>query len=573
MNVEQRIDNLVNQPGVYIWKDYSGNVLYVGKAKRLKHRMKQYFEGRLNSYKTNTLVENIEDFEVFLTKTEQEALILEKNLIEKYHPPFNILLIDDKRYPYLKIWVENKLKFKLERNLLKLKDDSVFYFGPFPSGLNASNLVKIMEREFLYENGLPIKNKNINYWSKKFSEAKTVLNLKNSKFVNELTSKMHEAAQIWNFELANDYKSAITTLKKMRDSQVVELETQKNIDVFAIKITDNKIYITVLFYRYGILLNKEFDVIEIITSINSDLQNYFEQFYDNHETCDSAIFNSKDEELINDLMLFFNIKFPKKGILKEIQDLCEAQNEINIKDNILKVDNSRETKHLQAFFELKKILELPKIQNLIVFDNSTLQNFEPVGAVVYFNGIQSVKSNYKKFNHSNYLTKNDRKADIQYMYLTVKRYFAQNSFNPESDLIVIDGAEEQLYEAKRALKELNIDKFNIISLVKNSKHETKAIINSDYIHINKFSNNLLNFLRYVQFEVDRFAKTHFRKRHLTSTLEGRISKIKGVGPAIEKRLLEHFGTYSNIYNASLEELCKIVPQKLAISIQKIKDEN
>lgn len=573
MNIEQRINNLVNQPGVYIWKDYAGNALYVGKAKRLKSRMKQYFEGRLNSYKTNTLVENIDDFEVFLTKTEQEALILEKNLIEKYHPPFNILLIDDKRYPYLKIWVEDKLKFKLERNLLKLKDDSVFYFGPFPSGLNASNLVKIMEREFLYENGLPIKNKNHTFWVTRFTEAKSVLNLKNSKFINQLTNMMHQAAEIWNFELANDYKSAINTLNKMRDSQVVELESQKNIDVFSFKIIDNKIYLTVLFYRYGILLNKEFDVVEIITSVESDLQNYFEQFYNNHELCELAIFNSKDEEFISNLMLFFNVKFPKKGILKEIQQLCESQNEINIKDNVLKVDNSREVKHLQAFFELKKLLNLPKIQNLIIFDNSTLQNFEPVGAVVYFNGIQSIKANYKKFNHSNYLSNTDRKADIQYMYLSVKRYFGQVSFNYETDLIVIDGAEEQLYESKRALHELGINKYNIISLVKNSKHETKEIIDTNYIHINKFSNNLLNFLRYIQTEVDRFAKTHFRKRHLTSTLEGKISKIKGVGPAIERKLLEHFGTYSNIYNASFEELCKIVPQKVALSIQQIKSKN
>ncbi|APJ38648.1 GIY-YIG nuclease family protein [Mycoplasmopsis pullorum] len=556
-----KIKQTPDKPGVYLWKNSDGEVIYVGKAKSLRKRMIQYFEGRLNSYKTYDLVKNIDDFDIFITLNEREALILEKNLIEKYHPPYNILLLDDRRYPYIKVSIKDRLTFSFTKNLIKDKQRNDFLYGPFPQGYGAKEIMRMLEREFLYENGLPINNKDIKYWEEKRDEIIEILSFKKNNFLKHLKSKMEFFAQNLNFEIALEYKNVINYFQKLKDAQIVELNSEKNIDVFDCIFKDDKIFISVLFYRYGVLISKDKILLENLTSVNETLETFFEQYYQNKELPDKLLINKEIEELNLELITLKNVTYPKVGQLANLIKVAHEQNLFFIENNqIVKKDN-KIAKNLECMKELKKLLNFQNVKNLIVFDNSTFNNTDPVGvAVVYSNGVKN-KSLYKKFNHAKDLVGNYRHADVQYMYLSVKKYFQSNS-HQESDVIIIDGGIPQLKEAQRALLELGISKFQIFSLVKNDHHLTRAIITNNYQEIKIENNDLFLFLKEIQIEVDRFAKSHFRKRQITSTLAGSLSKIKGIGPAIEKKLLDRFKTYSNIYNASEEELRQVVSGKI-----------
>ncbi len=190
------LKNVSTSPGVYLWKDAKQNVLYVGKAKNLRKRMLQYFDGAINSYKTNKLVSLIYDFDVYICKTNKEALLLEKAMIDRYNPEFNILLLDDRKYPYLKVQLlKDSLLINLSRKVNAKDSKNTFYYGPFPSGYGAKPILKLLQHETLYENGLLIKNKDYNFWINQFNKIKEILSFKNNNYINELTNKMHQADQ------------------------------------------------------------------------------------------------------------------------------------------------------------------------------------------------------------------------------------------------------------------------------------------------------------------------------------------------------------------------------------------
>ncbi|MEE3928228.1 GIY-YIG nuclease family protein [Mycoplasmopsis ciconiae] len=571
--LKEKLDNVTTSPGVYLWKDIDGNVLYVGKAKNLKKRMSQYFQGRLNSYKTSKLVTQIHDFEVYVVKSEKDALILEKNMIDKYQPHYNVLLLDDKKYPYIKLSLNKKLEISLNRYIKKWNYKDTYFYGPFPNNFGAKYIKKILERELLYENGLQIVNNDKSFWKKQYDRAIDILMLKDKKFLQELSIKMDQFAQNLDFEQSIEYREIIKHFEQLKNKQIVELKNDKNIDVFDFVFADKKIFVSVLFYRYGSLISQNFYTLNYDIVESEIIENFFSDLYSKNEKPDLILASENLENIIDNIDL--KIKIPKKGALKEIVSTAHLNNLENIKNYTKKYPLSVEqdsNKKIAVVQKLATLLNIDKINKIILFDNSNLANTNIVGvAVVYLLGVKQ-PSLYRKINLSKDTVHLNNLSDVEYMYKNVENYLYHNQINSD-DLIIVDGSTQQIKAAQRAFKKNNINNYNIIGLVKNSKHQTRAIVTKDYKEIRKMDEQVFLFLKEMQIEVDRYAKSYFNKKHVKMTLEGSLAKIKGIGPKTEQKLLEHFKTYANIYNASAEELEKVVPHNIVELIIHKKEKN
>lgn len=547
----EKLTKVPHKPGVYIWKDVSDTILYVGKANDLNNRMHQYFKGMLNSYKTSKLVEQIADFDFIITNNPKEALILERNLIEKHSPKFNILLLDDKRYPYISISLTNKLEIKMEYRIKSTKNKDTLYFGPFPTGFGAKKIVDLLNRLTIYKNGLPSRETKIEYWKQEFEYVKNILGNKSKSLISTLTEKMYQAAEMEHFEIAQELKETIEALTKFNSAQNVELQSNENIDVIGFHNSGNYLAISMFFYRTGMLLSKNDFILEILIDPEETMNQFLSKYYKNNLVPD-VIYTNIDIQIDG-----LKIVKPKIGQNKNIVELALE----NAKTNVdIKISNylRKEELTIGALTELKSLLKMEKLDHILMVDNSHTNNTLPVSVFVsYRNGLKQPKE-YRKYNIESV---HDRKADVDYMRQAIEKYFnSENNVIP--DLLIVDGGKPQFNEARKYLS------IPIIGLVKNEKHKTSHMIDLNGKEVNIKSNNLLNFLSGMQEEVDRFAKQNHSNRRLTS-LEGFLSKVEGVGPSTEKRLLEHFKTYSNIYNASFESLKEVVSEKVAISIKKV----
>lgn len=547
MNID--LSNVPHKPGVYLWKDKNGQIIYVGKAKNLNNRMKQYFKGMLNSYKTAKLVDKIRDFEYIITTTDKEALILERNLIEKHVPEFNIKLMDDKRYPYIKVKAGTPLEVSLAYRVRQDRDKAIFY-GPFPTGYGAKRMANLVQRLTTYKDGLPNKTTDKNYWDQQFEYAKKLLSSRSKSLIKELEDKMMQAAENLQFEIAKDIKETIDALKFYQDKQTVEFLSDENVDVIGFIEQNGFLSVTMLFYRQGSLLSKNERIIEITSEKSEAIRQYISQYYGFNIKPDYIISN---EEIETDI----SVVVPQKGDKKKILDIALE----NASDNIsLKLQSyvRKEELTLGAMTALGKLLGLKKLNHFLMIDNSNTNNTNPVSAIVsYRNGIKQ-KQEYRKYN----VEVDARKADVDYMKQGVIKYF-ESSENALPDLFIVDGGKAQINEVKKvAPKDLKI-----IGLVKNDKHITEALIDLEGNRVEITDQNLMNFLKGVQAEVDRFAKASHIKRRQT-TLEGLLASVDGIGPSTEKKLLEHFETYAAIYNASFDELSQVVSEKVARNIIK-----
>lgn len=558
------LDEISSKPGVYLWKNRYGAVIYVGKAKNLRNRMKQYFKGMLNSFKTIKLIENIASYEIIITNNEKEALILERNLIEKYKPSFNVLLLDDKRYPYIKVNLQsNDLDIKMVRRYKK--QNNSFYYGPFPSGFGARTLINLLVRETKFEKGLPVINKDKEYWKEQFGKVKKILSSGNRNYIKELKIKMIAFAENFQFEIASEIKKTIDFLEELKNNQVVELTNDKNIDVIGYSEDKNYIFLNILFYRYGSLLSSENFVIEKVGNIEDNIRGFINEYYAFSMLPDKIIvpFPYVKEDINFDL----EIIFPKKGIYKNIFDNATTNANEKKEIKVLEYEKRKElsTNNVE---KMEKFLNLKSAKHFLIIDNSNTNNFSPVSVIIsYKNGLKD-KKNYKKFN----LETGERKADVEYMREAVQRYFIKKE-NPIPDLLIVDGGIAQVREVKKVLNKLSID-LSVIGLVKNEKHTTDHIINLDEKNEQIKDPTLLLFLRSIQEEVDRFAKFHHRSLRTKSTLGGFLLTVDGIGPKAEKKLLDHFKNYSNIYNATIEELSEILSVNVAKKLfDAIRDNN
>ena len=544
----KKLETVPNKPGVYLWKDSFDNVIYVGKAKNLNARMNQYFKGMLNSYKTKKLVEMISSFDYVITATEKEALILERNLITKHAPIYNIKLTDDKRYPYIKVQLKDTLKISLIYRVTKPGEKTIIY-GPFPTGFGAKRMVNLLNRLSTYKDGLPNTTIDKEFWEEKYVYIKKILSSGSSKLIKELKVKMIEAAESEKFEIAHDIKESVKALEFYSVNQNVQLNSNEDIDVMGIVEKDGFLSISLLFYRQGNLLSKLEKILEITSSKEETLRQFVSQYYAINFVPNYILSNEFFESEIK-------LVIPEKGTKKNVLNLAleNANNNIELK---MSEFVRKEELTIGAISKLEALLNIESAKHILMIDNSNTNNTNPVSAIVsYRNGIKQ-KHEYKKYN----LEVGTRLADVDYMKQGVTKHFEKQS-NKAPDLFIVDGGLAQVNEVSVLLPNIKV-----IGLVKNNKHKTEAIIDTDGTRLEIEDNILLNFLSGIQVEVDRFAKYHHTVRR-RRVLEGVLSSINGIGDVAERKLLEHFKTYSAIYNASIEELSKVVSKSQAESIKK-----
>lgn len=542
--------------GVYWFKDKNENILYIGKAKNIKKRINQYLNGSINSYKTPILLEKAESFDYQVCANEKEALILEQELIKKHKPYYNILFLDDKKYPYIVIELKpNTIEFKTR--FFYKQQKNTFYFGPLPPNYGYKTIKNFLIRESLYENGLLIPKRNDpKFWKEKFDHAKKILSSSNRDIINRLKQQMIVASENEQYELAKDFRDVIQSLTTNQQQSIV-FESDKDFDVIAIKEEKNNLMINVHNFKNGTFFMQEEFVFEIYIDVYETIRNFINSFYLMRNAPDFIITNYKIDQ--NDLLIDKKIIVPKKG--KYFKSLQNALNNIEINKQVKLLSHQKKSEtNLKVKNFLSSLLN-KEINDFLMIDNSNENNEDVVSVIIYYKNYLPHYLNYRKY----HLKTINQKSDIEYLRQGLTLYFENQEEVP--DLIIVDGSKQQLNTAKEVVKKFSLN-LSVIGLVKDKNHQTDSLLNTNNQKIKIKDKTIFTFFSKIQYEVDRFAKNFHSKKKITSSLEGFLNSIKGIGEKTEKKLLNHFKTYTNIYNASEEELSKIVSKTIASKIKK-----
>ncbi len=586
-HIKQKLSLVPELPGSYQMKNKDNVIIYVGKAKNLKNRLKSYFTGTVTG-KTLMLVNDIVDFEYIVTNSELESLILEITLIKKYNPKYNILLKDDKSYPYIELTDEIYPTIKVVRNLNKKKNKNKSkskskYFGPYPNVMAARKTVNIINRVY------PLRKCNrmgkdvclyyhigecLGYCKKENIDIEKLSSMKNEiiSFLNgnkEIISKkikneMEIASQNLNFERAIELKSMLEDINITLKKQTIILNKNYTCDIFGYYKHNNYLSVQVFFIRDGVLFGHHSDIFTIVEEKEEAIIEYIIKFYEKGNLLPKEIFVNElvDYDILNS---YLNIKvsIPKKGNIKKLLILANenARNLLNEKEEIISKDDKT---RLIALNELKDILKLKKLYRIEAFDNSHLFGTFYVGGMVVFDNFIPNKSLYRKFKIS-IEVKDDLSAMKEVIYRRYYRVIMENLEQP--DLIIVDGGIQQVKVAYEVIKSLNLD-IPIIGLKKDDKHRTNTVIDWNFNEISLNSkSNLFLFLTKIQDEVHNYAISYHRNIKTKGMLSSILSMVSGIGEVRKKELLKKYGSLKKIKMAPLNELEKILGENIAKNLQ------
>lgn len=571
---EEKISLLPNKPGCYLMKDENNKIIYVGKAKNLKNRVSQYFTKPHNG-KTALMVSNVVDFDLIITSSEKEALILEANLIKKYDPKYNILLKDDRRYPYVKLNLKEHPYLEIARDI---KDKKAKYFGPFSDSTAAYQSINLLNKIYPLRKCKNIPKKECLYYHLNMCLAPCVNNIgkhdyediidKISRFYNgdasevrkKLVKKMNDLSIELKFEEANDCKKMIEYLDHLLVNQSVELNKNLNVDFFSAHTKEGYVSFAVFIYRNGALIGKESSVFEQVGDIKECFESYITSYYLKHIKPKEIVVPSYLDRILLSEVLEIKVIDAKVGTKKQILDMV-GQNAIKTMED----EFARNRNNKSVLTKLKELLKIKYPHKIDLFDNSHFAGDMAVGVKVCFEDGKSNKKLYRK-----YLIKGDNKKDDlasmhEVVYRRLFKIISDNDYKP--DLIIVDGGLNQLNEIKNIVSNLNLD-INLAGLVKDEKHNTKALINQEgeIIDIDKKS-DLFFFLMKMQDEVHRYAiTTHInkRKKSLTSSI---LDEVKGLGNKRKEALLKAFPSTNDLMNSTVEEISQYVPLNVAKEIK------
>ncbi len=573
--LKKQIELLPDQPGCYLMHNADDEIIYIGKAKNLKKRVSQYFL-RVHSGKTAAMVSHVDHFETIITKSEKEALILEMNLIQKNHPRYNILLMDDKHYPYIAIHknVENPY-VSLSRNV---KDKKCLYFGPYPNSSAAFEVIDLINKLFPLRKCHNVPKSPCLYYhigqclapcvkpvsKEKYEEIvdniADFLKGKNQDLVKDLKEKIRKHSENLEFERAQEYKKMLDSINHITEKQNVEFKDKINRDFFSFHTRENYIAIALFSYRQGILLSKRSFCYELIGEINEFVSEIIYQYYSINAIPNEVIVSN--EEIKDNLMDYFenaNVFAPTKGKLHDVLDICEINAKEALDEHFLtaKLDDDV----LNLLDKLGNILHIKTPTRIELFDNSHLQGTNAIGAmVVFINGIP-YKKLYRKFNIQGVNKKDDLSSMRETLTRRYKRVKEENGEMP--DLIIVDGGKGQIETALEVKKALNLP-FSIAGLVKTSKHRTSALMDENF---NEYylddEKKLFLLLTRMQDEVHRYAiTTHIKKRN-KSVFNSVFDDVDGIGEKRKEQLIKAFPSISELKNAKIEELEQIIPKESA----------
>jgi len=575
---KEKLKLVPDLPGSYQMLDENRNIIYVGKAKNLKKRLKSYFTGRVTG-KTKVLVENIHDFEYIVTDSELESLILEITLIKKYNPKYNILLKDDKSYPYIEFDTTKHPILKIVRNV-KMKKNKNNLYGPFPNASSARHIVNMLNRIYPLRKCDNLKKdvclyyhlgqclgycKNVvdqNELVKMINDIKIFLNGDASLIKEKINNELIIASNKMNYERCIELKKMLDDINIILKEQKIVLNRDYNFDLFNCYQNNNYLSIQIFFIRNGVLFGREKKIINTIDNIEDALMEFIIKFYDKNIFPKEIIVPDYiDYNLLSDY-LKVKVSTKSKGDIKKLMDLAYENAKILLDEKFEEL-NKNEDKRIECINELKELLNIKDAARIESFDNSHLFGTYYVGGMVVFEKFLPLKDEYRKFK-IDAKVQDDYHAMKEVIYRRYYRVLMEDLKRP--DLIVLDGGNLQVSIVKEVLEELNLD-IPVIGLKKDKKHRTNAIVNQNLEEIIIDSkSNLFLYLANIQEEVHRYAISYHRVLKNKGSLASILDLVEGIGEKRKKELLRNFTSLKKIKEASIEELDKYLPHNVSVSL-------
>lgn len=581
--IKNKLALLPDQPGCYLMKDKNGTIIYVGKAKILKNRVRSYFTGSHNT-KTERLVSEIEDFEYIVTESNIEALLLEINLIKKNDPKYNIMLKDDKTYPFLKITNEKYPRLVITRKVLK---DKALYFGPYPDVGAANETKKILDRLFPLRKCKPSQTKepclyyhlgqclcpyyfdvDPKVYTKIVDEVKNFLNGGHEKIESEIHQKMEKAAENMEFEKAAEYRDQIRAIETIMTRQKMTNTDLLDRDVFGYAIDKGWMCVQVFFVRQGKLIERDVSMFPFYNEAEEDFLTYIGQFYQENEHFipkEVLIPDTIDKPSV-EALLDTKVLQPKRGEKKKLVELANKNASVALNEQFDLIARKQE-RTIGAVERLGNAMNIPTPIRIESFDNSNIMGTNPVAAMVVFIDGKPAKKEYRKYKIKTVNGPDDYASMREVIYRRYSRVIREGL--PLPDLILIDGGKGQVDVAKDVLEnQLGID-IPIAGMAKNDKHKTNELLFGTDLAVVPLERNSPEFflLQRVQDEVHRFAITFHRQLRSKNSFASRLDEIEGLGPKRKKMLLKEFKSLKNITAATIEELQEIgLPKNVAQNV-------
>lgn len=581
--IKNKLALLPDQPGCYLMKDKNGTIIYVGKAKILKNRVRSYFTGSHNT-KTERLVSEIEDFEYIVTESNIEALLLEINLIKKNDPKYNIMLKDDKTYPFLKITNEKYPRLVITRKVLK---DKALYFGPYPDVGAANETKKILDRLFPLRKCKPSQTKepclyyhlgqclcpyyfdvDPKVYTKIVDEVKNFLNGGHEKIESEIHQKMEKAAENMEFEKAAEYRDQIRAIETIMTRQKMTNTDLLDRDVFGYAIDKGWMCVQVFFVRQGKLIERDVSMFPFYNEAEEDFLTYLGQFYQENEHFipkEVLIPDTIDKPSV-EALLATKVLQPKRGEKKKLVELASKNASVALNERFDLIARKQE-RTIGAVERLGNAMNIPTPIRIESFDNSNIMGTNPVAAMVVFIDGKPARKEYRKYKIKTVNGPDDYASMREVIYRRYSRVIREGL--PLPDLILIDGGKGQIDVAKDVLEnQLGID-IPIAGMVKNDKHKTNELLFGTDLAVVPLERNSPEFflLQRIQDEVHRFAITFHRQLRSKNSFASRLDEIEGLGPKRKKMLLKEFKSLKNITAATTEELQEIgLPKNVAQNV-------
>ena len=580
--IKSKLELLPTSPGCYIHKDKNGTIIYVGKAKNLRNRVRSYFRGSHDT-KTEALVSEIVDFEFIVTESNIEALLLEINLIKENKPKYNIMLKDDKSYPFIKITNERYPRLIITR---QVKKDGGLYFGPYPDVGAANEIKRLLDRIFPFRKctnppskvcfyyhigqcmAHTICKKDEAYFKAMAQEVSDFLKGQDDKIIDDLKSKMNLAVQSMEFERAAEYRDLIQAIGTLRTKQRVMAKDLQNRDVFGYYVDKGWMCVQVFFVRQGKLIERDVNLFPYYNDPDEDFLTYVGQFYQEKSHLvpnEILIPQDIDEEAVKALVDTKILK-PQRGEKKQLVNLAIKNARVSLEQKFNLLEKSVE-KTQGAIENLGRLLQIPTPVRIESFDNSNIMGTSPVSAMVVFVNGKPSKKDYRKYKIKTVVGPDDYAS----MREVVRRRYGrvQRDGLTPPDLIVIDGGQGQVNIAKQVIQEeLGLD-IPIAGLQKNDKHQTHELLFGDPLEVVELSRNSQEFflLQRIQDEVHRFAITFHRQLRSKNSFSSQLDGIEGLGPKRKQNLMKYFKSLAKIKEASVDEIVEVgIPRAVAEAV-------
>ncbi|TGJ62240.1 excinuclease ABC subunit UvrC [Ligilactobacillus ruminis] len=581
-HIENKLKLLPDQPGCYLMKDVNAKIIYVGKAKNLKNRVRSYFKSS-HEGKTAKLVSEIHDFETIVTSTDKEAFLLEITLIQKHKPYYNIKLKRGTGYPYIKITNERDPQLMI---VSKVLNDGGYYFGPYPNVYAAQETVQLLQKVYplrrcpghqkrpcLYYHmgqclGACFKEVPVEAYERNIRKIKSFLNGNVSQIKRELTAKMNDAAAKLEFERAAEIRDQIRYVEMTVEKQKIISNDNTPRDLFNFFMDKGWLSIQVFFIRQARLIKREKRLFPCVDLPEEELASFILQFYNQKNRIlpkEILVPPGIDKKVLNEI-LGVSVKTPKRGQKRDLLEMAHknAQLVLEEKFRLLELDDR---KTVGAMNEITDALGLPNGHRVEAFDHSHLQGTDIVSAMVCFVDGRPEKNLYRKYKLKNTDHADEAASTREVIYRRYSRLLKEHENFP--DLILMDGAKIQIDACIDVLQNqlgLNIP---VAGMVKNEHHKTADLMTEtgEKIGLNPKSEGFY-LLQRIQDEVHRFAIAFHRQVHSKNSLSSRLERIKGVGPKTRTKLLRNFGSLKRLSEASVEELIGLgIPQKTAQTIK------